>query len=155
MATTLVTIVHVFVCLVLVGVVLLQQGKGADMGAAFGGGSQTLFGAAGADNLLTRVTTFCAVVFMITSIILALGSKHAVSGGSSLFQEAPAAPITEKSASGSAANPSVPATQAGSENSPAAAAPQATAPATTTAAPASTETKTAPESAPQGATPPQ
>ena len=49
---------------------MLQQGKGADLGAAFGGGSNTLFGASGANNILLRVTTSLALLFMITSIIL-------------------------------------------------------------------------------------
>ena len=67
----LLVIVHVVVCLFLTGVVLLQQGKSADMAAAFGGqGSQTAFGPRGAANLLTRLTTWSAVVFMITSISL-------------------------------------------------------------------------------------
>jgi len=58
-------------CLSLVGLVLLQQGKGAGMGAAFGGAnSQTVFGAAGAGNVLTKVTTSIAICFMVTSIIL-------------------------------------------------------------------------------------
>ncbi|QMV17483.1 preprotein translocase subunit SecG [Granulicella sp. 5B5] len=67
----LLVIIHVVVCLFLTGVVLLQQGKSADMAAAFGGqGSQTAFGPRGAANLLTRLTTWSAVVFMITSISL-------------------------------------------------------------------------------------
>lgn len=72
MLDTLVTVVHCFfVCPMLIIIVLLQQGKGADMGATFGGGSNTVFGASGADNLLTRVTTVLAVVFMCTSLYLA------------------------------------------------------------------------------------
>ena len=55
----------------LVGLVLVQQGKGADMGAAFGGGgANTLFGAGGATSLIVKLTTGCAVAFMVTSIIL-------------------------------------------------------------------------------------
>ena len=66
-----VTIVHIVTCLLLVAVVLLQHGRGADVGAAFGSGaSQTVFGAAGAGNFLTRLTTGAAVVFMITSLAL-------------------------------------------------------------------------------------
>ncbi|MCL2725976.1 MAG: preprotein translocase subunit SecG [Polyangiaceae bacterium] len=66
-----VTIIHVFVCLVLMGVVLLQQGKGGGMGSAFGGASAQVFGGSGAGNLLTRATAICAAVFMITSVTLA------------------------------------------------------------------------------------
>ena len=62
----LVTTVHVLVCLGLIVVVLLQTGKGTDMGAAFGGGSSaTVFGSSGAGNFLTRMTTGMAVVFML------------------------------------------------------------------------------------------
>jgi len=67
---TLVTIVHVLVCIGLILIVLLQTGKGADVGAVFGGSSSTLFGSSGAGNFLTRLTTGMAIVFMITSILL-------------------------------------------------------------------------------------
>jgi preprotein translocase subunit SecG len=66
-----VTLVHIFTCLLLIAVVLLQHGKGADVGAAFGSGaSQTVFGARGAGNFLTRLTTSAAVIFMVTSLAL-------------------------------------------------------------------------------------
>jgi len=64
-------VLHVLVCLFLIGVVLIQQGKSADLAGAFGGaGSQTAFGPRGAANLLTRLTTWSAVLFMLTSISL-------------------------------------------------------------------------------------
>ena len=67
----LLIILHVIVCLFLVGVVLIQQGKSADLAGAFGGqGSQTAFGPRGAANLLTRLTTWSAIIFMFTSIAL-------------------------------------------------------------------------------------
>jgi len=70
--TILLTIFHVMICVALVMIVLLQTGKGADMGAAFGGGSsQTLFGSTGAATFLTKSTTFVAVAFMVTSLSLA------------------------------------------------------------------------------------
>jgi preprotein translocase subunit SecG len=70
--STLVTIVHVAVCLFLMLTVLLQSGKGGGMGAAFGGGgSQTVFGGSGAGNFLRRLTVICAALFMITSMALA------------------------------------------------------------------------------------
>jgi preprotein translocase subunit SecG len=63
--------VHVIVCLFLIGVVLLQQGRSADLAGAFGGqGSQTAFGPRAAANVLTRLTTWGAVIFMITSLSL-------------------------------------------------------------------------------------
>lgn len=71
--TTFLIVLHIMVCLVLVTVVLLQRGKGADMGAAFGGGgSNTVFGSRGAGNFLTKITSICAATFMITSFSLAL-----------------------------------------------------------------------------------
>lgn len=64
--------VHVFVCAVLIFVVLLQQGKGGGMGAAFGGGGAAqVFGGRGAGNILTRATATCAAIFMLTSVSLA------------------------------------------------------------------------------------
>lgn len=71
MLQTFIDIVHVFVCLVLIGVVLLQQGKGGGMGAAFGGATTQVFGGRGAGNILTRATAICAAIFMITSVSLA------------------------------------------------------------------------------------
>jgi preprotein translocase subunit SecG len=69
----LVITVHVIVCLFLIGVVLLQQGRSADLAGAFGGqGSQTAFGPRAAANVLTRLTTWSAVIFMITSISLTI-----------------------------------------------------------------------------------
>ncbi|MGA2673564.1 MAG: preprotein translocase subunit SecG [Terracidiphilus sp.] len=66
-----VVVLHVIVCLFLIGVVLLQQGRSADLAGAFGGqGSQTAFGPRAAANVLTRLTTWSAVIFMVTSISL-------------------------------------------------------------------------------------
>jgi preprotein translocase subunit SecG len=66
-----VIVLHVLVCFFLIGVVLLQQGRSADLAGAFGGqGSQTAFGPRAAANVLTRLTTWSAVVFMCTSICL-------------------------------------------------------------------------------------
>lgn len=73
----LLIIVHVIVCLFLVGVILIQQGKSADLAGAFGGqGSQTAFGPRGAANLLTRLTTWAAIIFMCTSIALTVVMSH-------------------------------------------------------------------------------
>lgn len=69
----LVTLLHIAVCLILIGVVLLQTGKRADLAGAFGGGgSETAFGARGAATTLSRATTGAAVIFMITSIALTI-----------------------------------------------------------------------------------
>jgi preprotein translocase subunit SecG len=76
MITTLLDIVHIFVCAFLMLVVLLQQGKGGGMGAAFGGGAtQQVFGGRGAGNILTRATAVCAGIFMLTSVSLAYVSS--------------------------------------------------------------------------------
>src|SRR5579859_5721215 len=76
MLTTFLDIVHLMVCAMLMFVVLLQQGKGGGMGAAFGGGAtQQVFGGRGAGNLLTRATAVCAAVFMLTSVSLAYVSS--------------------------------------------------------------------------------
>jgi preprotein translocase subunit SecG len=62
--------IHILLCVVLIGLVLMQQGKGADMGAAFGGNSSSLFGAGGATDFVTKLTTSLAIAFMATSILL-------------------------------------------------------------------------------------
>jgi preprotein translocase subunit SecG len=92
----LLVILHVVVCLFLIGVVLLQQGKSADMAGAFGGqGSQTAFGPRGAANLLTRLTTWSAVLFMLISIGLTVmlsraSGNHSVLSGTPSSQSTPA-----------------------------------------------------------------
>lgn len=74
---TLVVVVHVVIAVGLVGLILIQQGKGADAGAAFGGGaSQTVFGSQGSGSFLTRVTSVLALVFFITSFSLAIFAKQ-------------------------------------------------------------------------------
>ncbi len=80
---TLLIIVHVIVCLFLVGIVLLQHGKGADIGASFGGSSQSLFGTEGPLPLLNKITTAAAIIFMLTSVTLAYMSSQ--SGKSSVM----------------------------------------------------------------------
>lgn len=85
MLTNIISVIHLLICLFLVLVILLQQGKGADMGATFGGGGNTLFGASGADNILVRVTTFSAVLFMCTSVYLAISGRAPTKFESKLF----------------------------------------------------------------------
>jgi preprotein translocase subunit SecG len=85
------TIVHVIVCFALIMIVLLQTGKGADMGAAFGAGSsQTLFGSSGASTFLTKATTGAAIVFMLTCLALAYMASHPTSGSIMRDVQAPA-----------------------------------------------------------------
>ena len=78
--TTLLIIIHVLVCLFLIGIVLLQHGKGADIGATFGGSSQSLFGTEGPIPMLNKITTLAAIVFMGTSISLAYISANRSTG---------------------------------------------------------------------------
>lgn len=76
----LVVILHVIVCIALILIVLLQKGKGADMGAAFGGSSQAVFGGAGASSFLSKITTAAAIIFVITCLLLSiLGRGKSVS----------------------------------------------------------------------------
>jgi preprotein translocase subunit SecG len=120
----LVSVIYVLVCLVLILVVLLQQGKGGDMASAFGGGSsQTAFGARAGATLLTRATTVCAALFMICAIILSIISER---GPGSVLSGStpPAAPASAPAAT----TPATPAT-------PTPAAPATTTPATPPGAP--------------------
>ena len=91
---TLVVSLHVFVCIFLVGLVLLQVGKGADVGAVFGGASQTIFGGRGPATFLNKLTIIVSVLFLITSVWLAkMGTGK---GGESVIDNVPvkAAPAT-------------------------------------------------------------
>ena len=97
----LITILHVFVCLFLIIVVLLQSAQSGDIAAAFGGqGSQTAFGPRGAATILTKATTWCAIVFMVTSITLSVvasrktGTGSALQGYKSSQTKAPTKPAT-------------------------------------------------------------
>jgi preprotein translocase subunit SecG len=80
---TIIVVVHLVVAVIIVGLVLLQQGKGADAGASFGAGaSQTVFGASGSGNFLVRATTVAAVIFFVTSLSLSLVAKNQTGFGS-------------------------------------------------------------------------
>jgi len=82
----LLVVVHVIVCMFLIIVVLLQSGQSGDIAAAFGGmGSQTAFGPRGAATVLTKATTWCSVIFMLTSITLSVLATHR-GGSSSVLQ---------------------------------------------------------------------
>ncbi|MFA4915469.1 MAG: preprotein translocase subunit SecG [Syntrophales bacterium] len=87
----LVTVLHIVVCFMLIFVVLLQAGKGADMGAAFGGSSQTIFGSSGPGTFLGKMTTVVATVFMLTSLFL----SYAIHKGTSLM-DSHSRPAVEK-----------------------------------------------------------
>jgi preprotein translocase subunit SecG len=76
MLYTLIVIVHVFICFLMIGAILLQSGKGAEIGASFGGSSQTVFGSRGPANFLSKLTVIVAAVFMVTSLSLAILAKQ-------------------------------------------------------------------------------
>ncbi len=109
--TTLIIVAHVLVALTIIGLVLLQHGKGADMGSGFGGGSAgSLFGATGSANFLSRATAVLATIFFISSLGLAYlgGSKPRAAGGTvmdAVKNEQPAKPAADvpKPAAGDAA----------------------------------------------------
>lgn len=83
---TFILVIHLIVCFFLITIVLVQGGKGAELGAAFGGSSQTLFGARGAATFFSKLTTGAAVVFMLTSFTLAIVTTR----GGSVVKKVPA-----------------------------------------------------------------
>ncbi len=110
---TLILIIHIIVCFFLIFIVLVQSGKGAELGAAFGGSSQTLFGARGAATFFSKLTTIAAIVFMITSLSLAMiesrgGSVVKRSSVTNQQKSAPQMPVTP-SGPAQGAQPVVPA----------------------------------------------
>lgn len=116
--TTLLTTIHVFACVTLILIVLLQAGKGANMGAAFGGSSQTVFGSSGAGTFLGKMTAGVAIVFMLTSITLTYTSSKRTSGlmdGASAPVTKQATPVTPKPF----APPAAPTTAPGKATTPA------------------------------------
>lgn len=135
----LIVVIHIIVCIALIMIVLLQTGKGADMGAAFGGGaSQTLFGTTGASTFLSKATTAAAIIFMLTSLTLAyMGSNRSAS---SLIKEQPAP--AEK------ATESIPEALPGGDATAAPAASDQAQPAAPESAPAATESQPAQTNAP-------
>jgi len=107
-------VIHVIVCIALIMIVLLQTGKGADIGAAFGvGASNTLFGSTGASTFLSKATTVAAVVFMITSLSLAFIAGQR--GGGSIMKDVRSPVEQSAPVDGSAPVVPVPQTSAPSE----------------------------------------
>ena len=116
--TTILIVAHVIVCLFLICIVLLQHGKGADIGASFGGSNQSVFGTEGPVPLLNKITTLAAIVFMGTSITLAYLSANKSTGSvmrDLKVQEQPApeqqAPVALPVPAEQPAKPEVPKTQ--------------------------------------------
>jgi preprotein translocase subunit SecG len=121
-----VLVLHVIACLFLIGVVLLQQGKGQDLASAFGGGvTQTAFGPRGSANILSRATTVLAGLFMVSSMTLSMLRPSS----SSVLEQMPAAAAPANAPAPAPAPGANPAAPADSAASPDAAAPQSAAPA--------------------------
>lgn len=121
---TLVLVIHILVALGMTGLILVQQGKGADAGATFGGGgAATVFGAAGSANFLTRSTAILTAIFFLTSLGLAVIAKRQASELLSLpAAQAPVTqPATPRPLTQDIASPAVTATPAASVVAPAAA----------------------------------
>ncbi len=121
---TAITVVHILMCFVLIMVILLQAGKGADMGAIFGGSSQTVFGSSGAGTFLSRITTACAIIFMVTS--LALAALATAPSSSIIKEESPVRaplPTVPEMPTETEIPPATPATEETTPTAPAAVAP--------------------------------
>ena len=103
--------IHILICLSLIGIVLIQGGKGAEAGASFGGGgSNTIFGASGGQSFLGKVTTGVAVIFMLTSLALAIFWGQ--SGSSSIMPDQVAPASAPASMPSQSTPPLAPATDA-------------------------------------------
>lgn len=111
---TILLVIHYFICFFLIIVILLQAGKGADIGAVFGGGSQTVFGSRGPATFLNKMTAVVAVAFLVTSIWLAQISKSR--SVTSVIDKTPAA---AESQGGEAAPVEIPAPPAQAPSPPA------------------------------------
>jgi preprotein translocase subunit SecG len=113
--------IHVIVCVAMVIIILLQQGKGAEVGAVFGGSSQTVFGASGAGNALTKATWGLAIIFFASSIFLALASSRRVTGSifEHPFSSMPAGSVMPAKQAPKNANPAAPAPAAANPAGPA------------------------------------
>jgi len=117
----IIVVVHVLIALAIIGLVLLQHGKGADMGSGFGGGaSGSLFGATGSANFLSRTTAVLATLFFISSLGLAyLATNRPREGGGTVMDRpaavAPAKPAAEAPKPPAAEAPKPPAQQTGKE----------------------------------------
>jgi len=106
---TIIVIVHVLVAVALIGLILIQRGKGAEAGAAFGSGaSQTVFGARGSASFLTRMTAILATVFFITSLTLAYFTQQGTTTTSVTEIVVPAAPANTSGNDGQADVPVMP-----------------------------------------------
>lgn len=110
---TLTTIIHLIVCFLMIAAILLQAGKGAEIGASFGGSSQTVFGSRGPGTFLSKVTVGAAAIFMLTSLSLAFLSKQSSTSSTVIDLHAPVHHDSSADHSDSTAAPSTPAATTG------------------------------------------
>jgi len=159
MAYTLLTIVHILVCLFLIVVVLLQSGKAADLAGAFGGmGSQTAFGPRGSATLLSKATTGSAILFMITSLSLSILATRQAGVGNTILDKHPGPASTKQSTSTTTLPPSTTPQNVPMTITPGERTPKPGQPSVTLSDPKTGEKKTIPldiKPAPPGATPQQ
>ncbi len=106
-------IIHVLVCFLMVGAILLQSGKGAEIGASFGGSSQTVFGSRGPANFLSKFTVVVAAIFMLTSLSLAMLAKERTFSSTVIDLKK-----TESSQTAPATTPTTPAAPAAESHNP-------------------------------------
>jgi preprotein translocase subunit SecG len=155
---TIVSLVHVLVCIVLILVILLQAGKGADLGAMLGGGgANSLFGSSGAGTFLTKLTSGTAITFMITCLILAYMSAHEGAVTGHTVTRRGGVPTAMPGATAPSADENAPGAPAEPENAAPAAAPAANqnaAPAPAAPAPAAPKTEAPANAAPAPAAAP-
>ncbi|MBU0506984.1 MAG: preprotein translocase subunit SecG [bacterium] len=93
-----IVVVHFIMAFILIGVILLQAGKGTDIGAVFGAGAKAVFGSSDKGNIFTKLTTVAAIMFLITSLSLATISKFHVSGAKSVVESSVVADSIETEA---------------------------------------------------------
>lgn len=147
---TLLIILHIIICIALILVVLLQAGKGASMGAVFGGSSQTIFGSSGPGTFLGKMTTGIAVFFMLTSLVL---SYMAGQKGSNLMK-ATGRPVAERQLPAApASQPAVPQVPGGQQPFAAVPVPSGQGPAAKTTGPSPAQKAPQPASQPVPAAP--
>lgn len=103
--STIIIVIQVLAALAIIGLVLLQQGKGADMGAAFGSGaSGSLFGASGSSNFLSKSTAIAATIFFAATLALAMINNQRAPSSGSVMENLPAASVPAREASAPAAS---------------------------------------------------
>ena len=121
---TLTVVIHLTVCFLMIAAILLQAGKGAEIGASFGGSSQTVFGSRGPGTFLSKVTVGAAIIFMLSSLSLALLSRQGSTSSTVIDLNTPAKKQDSPKAGGASDTPPSEPVEASPEAAPAPAAPE-------------------------------